>query len=71
MTKEGYRYRKAGRIRIGDGILLENGTVLWVARIEADLKDPNRLVFIDGKNDVATMLGAEETIRLSKKRQQV
>jgi len=69
--KEGYRYRKAKRIRIGDGILLENKSVLWVARIEADVKDPSRLIFVDGKNDVATMLGAEETVRLSKKRQQV
>jgi hypothetical protein len=61
-----YRYKRVNKIRIGDGILLEGGGVLWVGRIELNEADKTKLVFIDGKNDEAVMLDINETIRLSK-----
>lgn len=63
-----YRYREAGRIKIGDVILLEDRTTLEVGRIERDEADPRRLIFIDERGDVATLIEAGQVAKIMKRR---
>ena len=60
-----YRYRKAGHLKIGDEIMLEDGGSLKIDMIEADDSNPSQRVFIDEKGDVAIKLNVEDVVRLS------
>ncbi len=63
-----YRYRKADRIKLGDGILLEDKSVLVVDHIERDEADPQRIIFVDQWGDKAILLKRDDTAKILKKK---
>lgn len=64
-----YRYKQVSHIKIGDGIMMDDGSILWVARIEVALDDPNSLIFVDGNGDEAVKMTKDTVLRLSRKTQ--